>query len=127
MTTWSRTLSSALLALVTLVAGCVGGPSYAGGPTEEEPHAVVIPGDDVTIWRVDDWDVPSRSSTTYVAPGRRRIKVRYEYPIDSEASKPYDYEELNLTLEAGRIYLIERTGEGQFGPYGVEVRASPRR
>lgn len=126
MTTWPRPLSIVLLALVVL-AGCVGGPSYAGGPTEEEPHALVIPGEDVTIWRVDDWDVPSRSSTAYVAPGRRRLRVRYEFPIDSESSKPYEYEDLNLTLEAGRVYLIERTGEGQFGPYGVEVRASPRR
>ncbi len=126
MTTWPRPLSIVLLALVVL-AGCVGGPSYAGGPTEEEPHALVIPGEDVTIWRVDDQDVPSRSSTAYVAPGRHRIKVRYNFPIDNESSKPYDFEELNLTLEAGRVYLIERTGEGQFGPYGVEVRASPRR
>lgn len=126
MTTRLRPLL-ALLALVVLVAGCAGGPSYAGGPTEEEPHALVIPGEWVSLWRVDDWDVPSRTSAAYVAPGRRRLKVRYEFPIDNESHRPYEYEVLTLDLEAGRTYLIERTGEGQFGPYGVEVRASPRR
>lgn len=126
MNTWSRLLTVALSGALLTLAGCVGGPSYAGGPTEEEPHALVIPGDDVTIWRIDDRDVPSRSSKAYVAPGRHRLRVRYNFPIDNESATPYDWEDLNLTFEAGRVYLIEREGEGQFGPYGVTVRVSPR-
>jgi hypothetical protein len=113
------------LALLVVLPGC-GSPSYAGGPTDDDPHGLVIPGDDVTIWRVDDMDVPSRSATARLAPGRRRLKVRYEYPIESDATIPFEYEELELTIEDGRTYLIERTGEGPFGPYGVQVRASPR-
>lgn len=115
-----------LLALALLALTGCGSPSYAGGPTDEDPHGLVIPGDDVTIWRVDGLDVPARSATARVAPGRRRIKVRYEYPIESDAAEPFEYEDVELTIEAGRVYLIERTGEGPFGPYGVEVRASPR-
>lgn len=121
------TLRLLLLATLTLLAGCVGGPSYAGGPTEEEPHAVVIPGPDVTIWQIDGYDVPSRGSTAYVAPGRRKLKVRFEYSIDSESAVPYEYKVLDLTIEDGQTYLIERTGEGQFGPFDVQVRQAPRR
>lgn len=121
------TLRLVLLATLTLFAGCVGGPSYAGGPTEEEPHAIVIPGPDVTIWRIDGYDVPSRSSTAYVAPGRRKLTVRYEFDIESEAVPAHETKDLDLNVEAGQTYLIERTGEGMFGPFGVQVRQAPRR
>lgn len=121
-----RPLLLLLLALVLPLAGCAGGPSYAGGPTEEDPHGVVIPGEDVFIYRVDGHDVDSRSSPTYVEPGRRRIRVRFQYDIDSESATPQEYKELELTVEPGDVFLIERTGEGQWGPFDVEVKRAPR-
>lgn len=112
-----------VLALSCSLAGCAAGPSYAGGPVEDEPHAVVIPGPYVTIWRVDGADVPGRSSELLIAPGRHRLKVRFEYPIDSEAQTPHEMKELEASFEAHRTYDIVRTGdEGEFGPWSVELR-----
>ncbi|MCO5166812.1 MAG: hypothetical protein M9894_10660 [Planctomycetes bacterium] len=125
--TTRRPLAATLALTLAALAGCVGGPSYAGGPTEEEPHGVVIPGDDVFLWAVDGQDVPSRRSKAYVEPGARRLKVRINYPIDNESATPYEYKDVVINVEDGRAYLIERKGEGQFGPYEVEVRGSPRR
>lgn len=121
------TLRLVLLATLTLLVGCAGGPSYAGGPTDEEAHAVVIPGPDVTIWQIDGYDVSSRGGAAYVAPGRRKLKVRFEYSIDSESATPWEYKVLDLNIEDGQTYLIERTGEGMFGPFDVQVRQAPRR
>ncbi|MBX3472399.1 MAG: hypothetical protein KF878_36570 [Planctomycetes bacterium] len=125
--TTTRLLAAALALTLATLSGCVGGPSYAGGPTEEEPHGLVIPGDDVFIWAVDGRDVSSRRNKTYVEPGHRRLKIRFNYPIDNESANPYEFKDLDLNVEDGRAYLIERKGEGQFGPYELEVRGSPRR
>ncbi len=113
------------LALVALAAGLAGcaGPSYAGGPTGDDPHGVVIPGRDVTLWEVDGRDVPSRSGRARVAPGRRRLKVRLEFPLASDAWQPFEYREVELLVVEGHQYLLERTGEeGPFGPYELGIR-----
>lgn len=117
------------LALALATSGCVGGPSYAGGPTEEEPHGLLIPGEDVSLWRVDGFDISSRHSPAYVAPGRRKLRARFETPIDTDESKEsFEYRDLEVDVAAGERYLVERTGEGAFGPFDLRVRAarSPR-
>jgi hypothetical protein len=112
-------LVTALLLLA--LAGCVGGPSYAGGPTTEEPHAVVDPSTDITLWRVDGHDVETRSGKTYVAPGTRRLSIRIEHPIESDAWEPKEEVVLPLRAEAGKYYLLERK-PGLRPPYQVRVR-----
>jgi hypothetical protein len=119
------TKSILALALSFALSGCVGGPSYAGGPTEEDPHGLLLPGDDVSFWRVDGFDVvESRTSPIYVAPGRRKIKARFDTPIDTDESKEtFEYRDLEVDVAAGERYLVERTGEGAFGPFDLRVRA----
>lgn len=112
-----RLLWGGLLCL--LLSGC-GGPSYAGGPTEEEPHGVVVPGLDVTIWRVDGFDTETRTGALLVAPGLRKLKVRIDYPIDNESPVPFEYQDLELQVDEGRIYRIDRTEE-DFPPYHLNV------
>lgn|SRR5690606_36851871 len=109
------------LALSLLLLGGCGGPSYGGGPSDEMPHGRVVPGPDVTVWRIDGKDTYSRSGTQLVEPGRRKLRVRVEYPIDDEGSgPPYEYKDLDLKVEAGRTYYLER-GEGEFAPYELKV------
>jgi hypothetical protein len=126
----TRALLLALSLAVTLaMCGCVGGPSYAGGPTEEEPHGLLIPGEDVSFWRVDGFDVvESRKSPIYVAPGRRKVHARFETPIDADESKEsFEYRDLEVDVVDGERYLVERTGEGAFGPFDLRVRARSQR
>lgn len=106
--------------LLALCSGC-GGPAYAGGPSADEPHGLVIPGDDVTLWRVDGHDVVSRSSAIEVAPGQRTIKARLEFPIDDESAKPFEYYDVPLYVEAGHRYLLQRQGDDALPPYQIEV------
>ncbi len=119
-------LRALLLALSLTLAGCVGGPSYAGGPTEEDPHGLLVPGENVSFWRVDGFDVvESRTSPIYVAPGRRKVKARFDTPIDTDESKEtFEYRDLEVDVAAGERYLVERTGEGAFGPFDLRVRAA---
>lgn len=112
--------SSLALALLAL-GGCVAGPSYTSGPAEDEPHATVIPGDDTSVWRVDGWDTYARREEVYLQPGRRKLHVRFEYPIESEAQVPYEWKDLEVDAKDGERYLLQRTGEGEHGPYGVEL------
>ena len=120
-------LLAALVACLALLTGCVGGPSYAGGPTEEDPHGVIIPGEDVFVFFVDGYAVESKSSTVYVGPGRHRVRVRLQYHIDSESGAPQEMKDIDLHVEDGDVFLLSRTGEGQFGPFDVEVKKAPRR
>lgn len=115
-----------LLALAGCLSGCVGGPSYAGGPTEADPHGLLVPGEDVSLWRIDGWDVESRGSAAYVTPGRRHLRVRFETPIESEGKDSFEFRELDLDVEAGGEYRLERTGEAPFGPYDLKVRTRRR-
>ena len=110
----------ALLALVLLLTPGCGGPSYAGGPDAEQPHAVVVPGTDVTIWRVDGFDTDTRTGSLRVAPGRRRLKVRIDFPIDDESPVPFEHRDLELEVVAGRTYVIDRA-EGEIPPYELKV------
>jgi hypothetical protein len=115
-------LLSGLLAL----GGCVGGPSYSSGPTEDDPHATVVPGDDVSVWRVDGWDTYSRTGEVYLEPGHRRLHVRFQYPIESEAQVPWEWKDVDVECKDGDRFLLRRTGEGEHGPYGVELRVPGR-
>jgi hypothetical protein len=110
---------AALLLACLLPLGC-GGPSYAGGPTDEQPHGVVIPGLDVTIWRVDGRDTDTRTGSLLLEPGRRRLKVRIDFPIDDESPIPFEYRDLDLDVEAGHVYRIDRA-EGELPPYELNV------
>jgi hypothetical protein len=111
--------------LASLV-GCVSGPDYAGGPTSEQPHGIVDPDRDISIWRVDGFDTLSRNSAILLEPGLRRVKIRIEFPIDSEAAQPFEYRELNLRVEANHLYELSRKeieSEYDLGPpYEVEIR-----
>lgn len=107
--------------VVALAAGCVSGPYYRGGPTSEQPHAVISPGDGVTIWRVDGAPTTTRSFSLLVAPGLRALGIRIDHPIESEAAKPYDKATLRLDVVDGGVYLLERA-PGEDPPYSVRVR-----
>lgn len=116
-------LLALLLALALSLIGC-GGPSYAGGPTEEEPHGLIVPGLDVTIWRVDGADTDTRTGALRVAPGLRKLKVRIDYPIDDESAIPFEYQDLDLQVEEGHVYRIDRTEE-VIPPYHLNVTEQP--
>ena len=120
MTALRRLVVLVLLAL----SGCVGGPSYAGGPREDQAHGTIVPGPDITLWRVDGWDVGSRGSEAYVAPGRHKLRVRFETPIESDETIPsFEFRELEVDVTDGGVYYVQRTGEGTFGPFDVQVRS----
>lgn len=110
--------------LVTLL-GC-NGPDYAGGPTADDPHGTIDPDNDVSIWRIDGFDTLSRNSEIRVAPGLRRVKVRIEFPIESESATPFEYREIDLRVEEGHLYAIRRKEietEIDLGPpYELEIR-----
>lgn len=113
-----RLLAASFLLFAT---GCVGGPSYAGGPTTEQPHAIVDPATDITLWRVDGHDVETRSGKTYVTPGHHKLSLRIEHPIDSDSWEPHEEVVLPLNAEAGRWYVLERKA-GVRPPYEVRIR-----
>ena len=111
----------AMLLLALCLGGCVGGPSYAGGPTSDQPHGVISPGMDITVWQVDGHATASRAFDLYVAPGQRLLKVRLEFPIESESSTPYAYQDLSLYVEQGVRYHLDRKHE-RYPPFSVQVR-----
>lgn len=98
------------LLTLALLAGCVGGPSYSGGPTTDKPHAVVNAGDGVHTWRVDGRPVDTRTGEIYIAPGLRKIEVRVWHPIESDErpDKPYDMKTLPIHAKAGMYYTLDR-------------------
>lgn len=109
-----------LLVLALILGGC-GGPSYSGGPSDEQPHGWVIPGPDVTVWRIDGKDTYSRGGTQLVEPGRRKLRVRIEFPIEDEGSgPPHEYKNIELDVKAGHSYFLERK-ESEFPPYELKV------
>lgn len=119
-----RTAWLASLVLLTLFgSGCASGPDYAGGPSSEDPHGVVSPGDGITIWAVDGYATASRAFSVMVAPGRRKLKVRLEHPIESEAWAPFEYKTLTFEVEQGVTYYLSRK-ESEFPPYEIEVKES---
>lgn len=121
----SRVLSvfAAALAL-TLSGGCTG--VYYGGPDDEDqPHAWIRPGLDITIWSVDGQPTTRHSFEVMVAPGRRKIRVRVEHSMDSESGTPFERQTLVLDCKDGMTYHLERKpGEGQAV---VDVSAAPFR
>ncbi|RMG07720.1 MAG: hypothetical protein D6731_23110 [Planctomycetota bacterium] len=122
----TRTVAPFAPLLLALCAGCVSGPSYAGGPTSEEPHAVVDPSTDITLWRVDGQDVASRVGETLVEPGLRRLKIRIEADIADDSPTPYEYRDITLYAEPGATYVIERK-PGDMPPWEVDIRKLPSR
>lgn len=115
-----RSLHTLLLSLL-LLAGCSSYPSYAGGPEAEDPHGILNPQGDLTVWGVDGKRTHTRSFRIYVAPGRRNIRVRIEHPIKSDAAKPFEFQNVTLDIEAGVIYHLTRK-ESELPPYEVEVK-----
>jgi hypothetical protein len=114
---------SSLLSLV-LLAGCVGGPSYLGGPTTEQPYAIISPNSPgVYTWKVDGHRVDTRTGEIYVAPGRREVLVRVTHPIDSDERtyEPYDWKTIPIHAKAGVVYTLDRR-PGDYAPYEVDIR-----
>jgi hypothetical protein len=112
------------LLLLVVLAGCVSGPSYAGGPTTDQPYAIVNPNSPhIYTWKVDGRTVDTRTGEIYVAPGRREILIRVSHPIDSDERtyEPYDWKTIPLHAKAGMVYLLDRK-PGDFAPYEVDIR-----
>lgn len=118
-----RALSGAVaLALGCLLSGCQG--VYYGGPEDsDEPHAVVRPGVDLTIWAVDGQPTTRHSFEVLVAPGRRRIGVRIEHPVESESATPFERKDVLIDCKDGVTYHLERkVGRESVGPpYEVSI------
>ena len=117
-----RLLLSSVVAL--LLAGCAGGPDYAGGPSEDEPHAIVDPGVDVNLWAVDGHAPSTRIGPVRIAPGRRVLKLRIEADIEDETPTPYEYREVPLYAEKGMLYTIDRK-PSQRPPWELDIRQLP--
>ncbi len=113
-----------LLAPLLGLAGCVSGPDYRGGPSSDEPHGWVSPGADVSVWKVDGQQTATRNFTLKVAPGRRRLLVRLQHPIESEDAEPYDWIDLPLHVDEGRVYYLDVKQPADLPPYQVVVRAA---
>ena len=111
------------LLLLVLLAGCVGGPSYSGGPTTDQPHAIVDPGVGVHTWKVDGRNVDTRTGEIYVAPGLRKVLVRVWHPVESDERphEPYDMKTIPIHAEAGTVYTLDRL-RGEFAPFKVDIR-----
>ncbi len=109
--------------LLALLAGCVSGPSYAGGPTTDQPHAIVDPGVGVHMWKVDGHGVDTRTGEIYLEPGRREILVRVWHPVESDERPelPYDMKTIPIHAEAGTVYTLDRL-RGEYAPYKVDIR-----
>ncbi|MBL4843896.1 MAG: hypothetical protein JKY65_00100 [Planctomycetes bacterium] len=111
--------------LLTLCGGCTG--VYYGGPDDsDQPHALIRPGVDVTIWKVDGQPTTRHSFEVMVAPGRRKILIRVEHPMESESPIPHDRTNVIIDCKDGMTYHLERRpGEG--APYEVDVSEAPFR
>lgn len=107
-----------LLGCLLALCGCGGGPSYAGGPTEEEPHALIVTGEDVSVWKIDGWDTYTRQGALYVEPGTRSLWLRVANPIEFEGEAHRWENAYKVRVEAGRAYTIYR-GESDFPPWPV--------
>tara|TARA_R110002072_G_C7826614_1_gene523801 strand:+ start:53 stop:475 length:423 start_codon:yes stop_codon:yes gene_type:complete len=120
-----RALSLALaLCALTLSSGCVG--VYYGGPDDyEQPHAIVRPGVDITIWKVDGQPTTRHSFEVMVAPGRRKVTVRIEAGMDDESMTPFERQTLIIDCKDGMTYHLERKpGES---PIVVDISEAPFR
>ncbi|HBP16970.1 MAG TPA: hypothetical protein DEA08_04125 [Planctomycetes bacterium] len=100
-----------------LLSGCTG--TYAGGPLDDdEPHAIVRPGVDVTIWAVDGQPTSTHSFSVMVAPGRRVLTLRVEHSMEDETPKPHSRQRYVLQTEDGVAYHLERR-DGSIGEIDV--------
>ncbi len=110
-----------LVLLLGVLTGCAS-QHYAGGPTSDEPHAILDAEEDVTVWAVDGYETTTRDQVR-VAPGSHIVRVRLEYPMEgvhSESPTPREYQQLDLDLKAGHRYTFLRK-ETEFPPYEVLV------
>ncbi|MBI3725872.1 hypothetical protein HY251_18240 [bacterium] len=98
----------ALLPFVLAVGACSSVPSYDGGPTESEPYAIVQPEEGCKIWAIDAKLSYNRAGQVYVSPGPHKIKVRIDYPVESDldSGHPFEYQLLDLDVLEGRRYRI---------------------
>ena len=105
------------LAVVGLeVLGCSSAPSYEGGPTADEPYAIVQPEDNCKMWAIDGKPAFSRLGETYASPGNHVFRFRIDYPIEDESQHPFEYVDYSLTVEAGKRYRVSVAGNYDKGP-----------
>lgn len=121
-----RALSVALaVCALALSSGCVG--VYYGGPDEyEQPHALIRPGVDITIWKVDGQPTTRHSFEVMVEPGRRKVTVRIEHPMESDSPTPFERQTLIIDCQDGMTYHLERK-PGESAPYVVDISEAPFR
>ncbi len=104
----------ALAGVLTLGGTGCASQHYSGGPTADEPHAILDAELDVNIWSVDGFETTTRDGVR-VAPGHHIVRVRLEWPMEgvgSESPQPHEFQQLDLDLKAGHRYAIMRkTGE----------------
>jgi hypothetical protein len=110
-----RTLAGLVLALLPLLAACSTVPSYSGGPTKDDPYAIVTPGDRVSVWAVDGKNAKNRLGDTYVSPGVHTIKVRVEYTVDYEGEGNYEWRDVPLDAVEGEHYVLIAKPDGGDG------------
>ena len=111
--------------LLTLCGGCTG--VYYGGPDDSDlPHALIRPGVDITIWKVDGQPTTRHSFEVMVAPGRRKIQLRVEHPMASDAATPFDKTVVIVDCKDGMVYHLERK-PGDRDPYEVDISEAPFR
>ncbi|MCA8924462.1 MAG: hypothetical protein KDD82_21810 [Planctomycetes bacterium] len=113
------------LLVATALCGCVGGPSYVGGPTEEQPHALLYTGEDVSVWKVDGWQTYDRTGALYLEPGARTLRLRVQNPVDYDGPGIFWIRAYQIRVEEGHSYLIFR-GESDFPPWPVEFQETAR-
>ena len=94
---------------------------HEGGPTAEEPHGIINPGDDVYILGVDGKRTSTRNFSVRVHPGERILRLRVQYPIANDSNKPQEKVDKTLNVEDGVEYRIDRIGESEFPPYELKV------
>ena len=110
----------AALTLSLALTACAGSPSYAGGPTADDAHGIVDPGWDVSLFTVDGQDTANRHGQTYVAPGRRRLGIRIEHPLESDDWKPYENRVIVIDVVPSTLYTLDRK-PGEYPPYEVNI------
>jgi hypothetical protein len=119
-----RSIAAMLLGLA-LLAGCSSAPSYKGGPSTDEPHAIVSLGERISLWKVDGKDAWNRTGDTYLSPGAHQLKLRIEYTVDYEGEGNYEWKEYSLVAEEGLNYLLQAApdaGTLDLPPYKLEVQ-----
>lgn len=123
---------AAALAAASLLAACSTVPSYKGGPLEDEPHAIVTPGERVSLWTIDGKNAWNHLGETYLSPGAHALKVRVEYTVEYEGEDHFEWSDVSLVAEEGYRYVLVAKPDGggrlDLPPYKVSAeRVGPIR